>query len=867
MGFNIQRVFAALLKPKFDDGSREGLERREVRSQSEATLDSFHGQGTVEEPIRPQHRGRVGFQGTSWYAICQQNCIIFRGEVVDVIGMRDMTLIVEPAFLLKASGYGLERIDDVANQRGWTPDNPDWLSAVSQPLEDDARNPLSIHPSLEPWKRFLQGKPIHIDLFKTYCNLLDLPWKEMVGFYVVKSAHHVSPASIIPEAPPAVPAFVGREDAIADLRSLTTNDIRVICILGEGGLGKTALARRFFAQENVDKVLEYWIGKNAQAVTSVESMVQDWLQRDLGEQPGQQLSVSLERLRNQLQTQRIGIAIDNLESVLDRNGMFCPEHRDYVALLHVLSDPTVQSTTLITSREPLHEPDLMIHTYGLKELEESAWQQFFSDRQIVVDTPVLQEIHRAFGGNAKAMNLLSSTVRVDYEGDLEAYWQDHHADLRLNADLENLVNGQFERLQYIYPEAYRLLCRMGCYRYQDIPRVPLAGLFCLLWDVPHEQHQQIVKFLKELSLVEVTDGEYWLHTVIQLKAIALLKASEDWVTAHQTAAQYWSNSVAAVETTEDALRALEAYYHYRQIDQPALAADVILQPRDNRWENHEPLGVSFYRLGLLKRMIAVIMPIIDRVETGYALSKLHNIWGDLYWLTGYPKRAIACHQKSREVAIASHLKDLEIVALFNIGLCQIELGEIQEALKLFKEVNALAENTEHHKYAVGSWFCLAYLYSCLNHPQEALQLAKKVSHEYPKIATDSWSRGYSLLFLGHTLKNLGDHIKAEKLYNMAKAYANESHYTLVKAGALNGLAEIERDRSNFEAAISHHLAAKELLEAIEANGDLAEVYYQMGITQQKMLQVEQSQDSFRLALQLFEQIGAVKQAEKVRHAM
>jgi tetratricopeptide (TPR) repeat protein len=476
-------------------------------------------------------------------------------------------------------------------------------------------------------------------------------------------------------------------------------------------------------------------------------------------------------------------------------------------------------------------------------------------------------MHQAYNGNAKAMTILCSAIALDHHNSLAAYWQEHQANLLGETDLAHLVTSQFSRLQQLYPEAYRLLCRLGCYRYQDIASVPLEGLYSLLWDVPNLQRPTIVRFLRDLFLVETRRGGYRLHPVIQTKAAELLKANQEWDTANRKAAEFWTLRVKTVETTEDAFTALEAYYHYIQLQDYESAAAVILNQRDNRWEKEQPLGVSFYRLGLLRRMITAIARIIDRVQPGYPLSKLYNILGDLYWLKGNIHQSIACHQKAMEVAIEFHLKDLEIVSIFNIGLCKIELGEIVEAQLFFNAVNALAENTEYHVFAVGSWFCSAFIFSCLGQKKEALTLAQKVSDEYSIISSSAWSRGYSLLFLGLTLKNLGDLDRATRMYELAKDYAIKSQFTQVEARALNGLGEICREKLDLDGAIAHHLAAKRLLDRIEARADLAEVYYQLGLTHQKMGAIPESQAAFQTAIRLFEQMGAPRQVEKVKLAL
>jgi tetratricopeptide (TPR) repeat protein len=886
MKFNLPRVFKTFASTRSWGTADESGDERGRRSLLDFNFPFLGEQAIVDQPIQPGQRGRVWFQNSWWYALCEQDLTFSPGDVVDVVGLQEITLLVEPAFFCKPSAYGMSRVNQSISQTQQGLDDPQWLVDARDILTSSLGNSPVEAISTESWKRFIQGKPIYIDIFKAYCQVLGLDWKAIVSPFEISQASSrdstelpsSTPPSPIPGAPiqtnvspsdasPSDTTFVGRRGAIADLNALVDAGAKIIVVQGEGGLGKTTLARHFFAQSNVERVLKCWMAKETQHITGVESLVQEWLQRDLHEQPGQQLGVSLERLRRNLQTQRVGVLIDNLEPALDRHGQFIEAHRGYVDLLNVLSDPAVAAVTLVTSREPLHEASVNVYPYRLKGLDEMAWHQFFTNQQIQVDPSMLGEMHQSYGGNAKAMTILSSAVRMDYGGNLTAYWQENHADLLIETDLENLVTSHFDRLKQIYPEAYRLLCRLGCYRYQSIPEIPVEGVFCLLWDVPSEHHRRIVKFLLDLSMVEGGDGHYRLHPVIQAEAIALLKSSQDWEVSNHKAAEFWTTHIRVIETAEDALRALEAYYHYIQIDRPDLAATVILYQRDSQWEKSEPLGVSFYRLGLLKRMIAVIMPIIKILENGYPLSKLYSILGDLRWLTGDIQGAIACHEESRKVAIICHLKNLEIVSQFNVGLCQIELGELNEAVTFFNTVNALAENTEHEKYAVGSWFCLAYLYSCLGNNQAALTFARKVLSEYSKISSDSWSRGYSLLFLGRTFINLGDLDQAQQMFSQAQSYAEASHYIQVKAGALNGLAEIDREHYNFQAAIANHLAAKRLLETIEATCDLAEVYFQLGLTHQRMGELDKSITHFQAAIQLFEQIGASKQIEKVQQIM
>ncbi|MBD2101644.1 NfeD family protein [Leptolyngbya sp. FACHB-261] len=50
----------------------------------------------VEEKIQPGQKGRVYFSGTWWSAVCEREVTLLPGDHVRVIGICNITLIVEP---------------------------------------------------------------------------------------------------------------------------------------------------------------------------------------------------------------------------------------------------------------------------------------------------------------------------------------------------------------------------------------------------------------------------------------------------------------------------------------------------------------------------------------------------------------------------------------------------------------------------------------------------------------------------------------------------------------------------------------------------------------------------------------------------
>jgi hypothetical protein len=59
-------------------------------------LDYLEEIAIVCETIHPYLGGRIYFQASSWPAICEQNVVLPIGRVVRVVGISNITRIVEP---------------------------------------------------------------------------------------------------------------------------------------------------------------------------------------------------------------------------------------------------------------------------------------------------------------------------------------------------------------------------------------------------------------------------------------------------------------------------------------------------------------------------------------------------------------------------------------------------------------------------------------------------------------------------------------------------------------------------------------------------------------------------------------------------
>lgn len=674
--------------------------------------------------------------------------------------------------------------------------------------------------------------------------------------------------------------FLGREEAINSLNNLVNQGNKIIVIQGQGGVGKTTLAKKYLATQNFDFRIEFLMAKETANITSVETLVEEWLKRDFQEEPGKEFGVTLARLKRHLEKSKVGILIDNLEPALNKNGLLVSEQKNYIELLRILADINVKSTTLITSRDRLCESDISLSHYRLSGLSLAAWLKFFIANGIKVKASILNKMHFTYGGNAKAMGILSGLIKEDYAADTNSYWQENRNNPLIEVSLKNLVSNQFNRLQKIDPQAYSLLCRLGCYRYQDIPTVSQAGLLCLLWDIESINKKQVIKYLQNRSLLEYNQGAYWLHPVIKAEAISRLSEKE-WRDTNRAIAQFYTESVSQINTIQDGLTALEAYYHYLTIADFDSAGKVILYSRLNKWGQHLTLGTTLYRLGLSQPLLKAIEQVIDKIEETKIASELNNILGDLYWINGLIKKAIAC-QKTTITTASNYLaetnttpdhkqntyywKMLKVDSLLSIGLYNIDLWQLKEAAIFFQKAIDISQNTKHHSWSEKADICLALVDSYLGNTETATPTIQRFLQLINNDRNKKYNTGrfaYFLQILGQTLINLKQYKSAQEILQKAIAFSQESHYIQSLAKSIISLAIIARKQNNLTTAIEYHLQSISFLENIGAKCDLAESYYQYAVSLQQANNLD-SQKFQEKAIQLYRQIEAPQQIKKVK---
>ena len=171
---------------------------------------------------------------------------------------------------LKADPAQLLRLKQARIERGWAIDDTRWLIEASNILQPgiDWSRAEKFAVSIGTWKQFLRGQGIRPLSYKAFCQVLGVDWQETIATVAqtVKSCNKCAWGEI-----PDSSMLVGRSAEMATLRQWIEIDrVRLIPILGMGGVGKTALAAQL--AQGIAGEFEYVIWSSLREAPPVEQI-------------------------------------------------------------------------------------------------------------------------------------------------------------------------------------------------------------------------------------------------------------------------------------------------------------------------------------------------------------------------------------------------------------------------------------------------------------------------------------------------------------------------------------------------------------------------------------------------------------------
>jgi NB-ARC domain len=407
---------------------------------------------------------------------------------------------------IRISPDRLQQIQTARKQRKLAIDSPQWLIDASEILNPGTETK---EVSIGTWKRFLRGESVRSNYFQTFCQILGFEWQDMAA------APQIAPLIInynLSQAPDT-PIFVSRSAEMAMLKQWIVKDkVRLVSLLGMGGIGKTSLAARIAAE--VAGEFDYIIWRNLLSAPSIEQIIGNCIQffsrHQVIELPStldEQIITLIDRLRDA----RCLIILDNAESILpsgSNSDLNSPLFNSYGELVRRIGASAHKSCLLVTSREPFDElrqlqgEYLPVRVMKLAGLQQEA-VEIFNARGVFISAVEIDRLIGMYEGNPFILGSIADRIKIVFNNNVADFLQVPI----LYGGMESLFASQFDRLSKLEQSLVYWLV---------INREPVT-IQVLVEDVLNESSATIISALNSLldrSLIQSTQSGFTMQNMM-----------------------------------------------------------------------------------------------------------------------------------------------------------------------------------------------------------------------------------------------------------------------------------------------------------------------------------------------------------------
>lgn len=311
------------------------------------------------------------------------------------------------------------------------------------------------------------------------------------------------------------PPIYGRDDEIEHLgKAISKERFHLVAILGMGGVGKSALARK--VSDDLLTEFDFIVWRSLRSPRTLSEILEEWLlilsQQRISELP-KEVDSRIHLLGYYLQQARCLLVLDNIESILreDKTGQYRKGYEDYGNLLQFVSALEHQSCLVLTSREKpkdihfLEDEASRVRALELDGLKDDEGILLLKKRSLVSTDEDLLAVTRHYSGNPLALFVVSEMVRDVYHGKVNDFLKEG---LRVFGDINDLLAEQFERLPKLEQD---ILIWLAVEREQ----VTLNRLYDnFIEPISRPQLQEAILSLRRRFLIERGDSGFTLQNVV-----------------------------------------------------------------------------------------------------------------------------------------------------------------------------------------------------------------------------------------------------------------------------------------------------------------------------------------------------------------
>ncbi len=216
----------------------------------------------------------------------------------------------------------------------------------------------------------------------------------------------------------------------------------------------------------------------------------------------------------------------------------------------------------------------------------------------------------------------------------------------------------------------------------------------------------------------------------------------------------------------------------------------------------------------------------------------------------------------RVLQLTQDSKFVRVAKIEKANLLYLEIGEKEEAQKLYREALELAQADRDSDHVAASQMGLANLLFDEGEYGPALAYYENIL-AIAQAQQDEVGIGKAFINIGNVHKHLGFLEKAENYYREAQAISQRIDVLETLSISLNNLGTVDLSRGLYTAALEKFQQAEKAAQRAFFNRLLISVYANQGVIYETLANYEQARDYYDKAISIVEQIRADLKQEKL----